>query len=125
MKRVYKQPPVLQIRQLGTVLFAVFVVFVALRILTPPSEDLQLVVSPDGTRTARLQRYYYLDEQPSYKIYWRETPKTLWQGLYHLPAYTNIPPGLAEPELAWSADSHRLDFLMNGTSVWYHVFSTE
>jgi len=125
MQRVYQKTPLFRPGHLGTVLFAAFVLFIALRILTPPSEELEVKESPDGTRTARLLRYFYLDNQPSYKIYWRETPESSWLGLYHLPAYTNIPPESAEPALEWSRDSHRLDFLMNGTSIWHHVFPSD
>lgn len=122
MKRVYKKQALFSFKQLGTVLFAAFMVFVAYKILTPPSEELMLVDSPDGTRTARLQCYFYYDNQPSYKIYYRDEGKPAWRGLYHLPAYTNIPPESAEPAIEWTDDSRRLDFLMNGTSICHHVF---
>jgi len=122
MKRVYKQQSRFEMKHLGTVLFAAFMVFVAFRILTPPSDELSLIDSPDGTKTARLRRYFYFDNQPSYKIYYREKGKTAWLGLYHLPAFTNISPELAEPAIAWTDDSGQLDFLMNGTSIWHHVF---
>ena len=123
MKHVYRRKSLFDPKQLGTLLFAAFVVFIAFKILTPPSEDLALVRSPDGTKTARLHRYFYFDNQPSYKIYYREKEKVAWLGLYHLPAYTNLPPQEAEPAIEWSADSRRLDFLMNGTSIWHHVFT--
>ncbi len=125
MKRVYKKQSLFSSKQLGTVLFAAFMVLVAFKILTPPSDELEQLDSPDGTMTARLRRYFYFDNQPSYKIYYREKGKAAWLGLYHLPAYTNIPPELAQPELEWSDQSDRLDFLMNGTSIWHHVFETE
>ncbi len=122
MKRIYKRTPLFNLKQLGTLAFAAFVVYVAFRILTPPSEELMHLRSPDGTKTARLRRYFYFDGQPSYKIYYREDEKFAWLGLYHLPAYTNIPPESAEPAIAWTDDSRRLDFFMNGTSIWHHVF---
>ena len=123
MKHVYRRKSLFDPKQLGTLFFAAFVVFIAFRILTPPSEDLDLVRSPDGTKTARLHRYFYFDNQPSYKIYYREKEKVAWLGLYHLPAYTNLPPERAKPSIEWSDDSRRLDFLMNGTSIWHHVFT--
>jgi hypothetical protein len=125
MKRTYSKPSLFDSRQLGTLLFAGFVIFVALRILTPPNDELMRAESPDSSRTARLRRYFYYDNQPSYKIDYRKTGKKVWLGLYRLPAYTNIPPETAAPELAWSDDSARLDFLMNGTSIWHHVFQND
>ncbi len=125
MKRVYRKQSIFDLKQLGTVLFAAFVVFIAFRILTPPSEEMQQVPSPDGQREARLRRYYYFDNQPSYKIYCREAGKPAWRGLYHLPAYTNIPPETAAPSIAWTDDSKRLDFFMNGTSIWHHIFERD
>ena len=122
MKRDYQKQSRFGLKQLRTVLFAAFMMFVAYKILTPPSDELALIDSPDGTKTARLRRYFYLDNQPSYKIYYREKGKSAWLGLYHLPAYTNIPPEQAEPDIAWTDDSSRLDFVMNGTSIWHHVF---
>ncbi len=123
MKRVYKKQSLFDLKQLGTLAFAAFVVYVAFKILTPPSEDLERITSPDGTKTARLRQYFYYNNQPSYKVYYRQTEKTAWLGLYHLPAYTNLPPESAEPSLEWSDDSRRLDFMMNGTSIWHHAFT--
>lgn len=125
MKRVYKKQSLFDPGKLGKVVFAAFMVFVAFKILTPPSEEMALLNSPDGTKTARLLRYFYFDNQPSYKIYYRKKDKVAWLGLYHLPAYTNIPPESAEPSIAWTDDSLRLDFIMNGTSIWHHVFTEE
>ncbi len=125
MQRSYKKKSPFDLKQLGTLVFATFVVFVAFRILTPPSDELMQVRSPDGTKTARLRRYFYYNNQPSYKIYYRKSDKTMWLGLYHLPAYTNIPPETAEPSIAWSGDSQQLDFIMNGTSIWHHVFEVQ
>ncbi len=100
-------------------------VFIAFKILTPPSEALSTIASPNGTRTARLIRYFYFDGQPSYKIHYRNQDESTWLGLFHLPAFTNIPPEQAEPSITWSEDSGRIDFLMNGTSIWHHVFEPE
>lgn len=109
-------------KKAGRLAFTLFVVFVAYKILTPPSDETARVASPDGRRTARLRTYYYFDNQPSYKIYYRETGKRAWLGLYHLPAYTNTPPETTEASIEWSPDSTTLDFLLNGTSVWRHAF---
>lgn len=115
----------LTVRHLGTLAFVIFMLFVAYRILTPRRDELQRLESPDGSRSARLSRHYLYDKQPSYRIHYRETEKRLWQPLYYLPAYTNVPPEAAKPLIAWTADSTRLDFLMNGTSIWHHVFEEE
>lgn len=122
MKRDYRKQSLFDAKRLGTIAFALFVVYVAFKILTPPNKNLALVDSPDGAKTARLNRYFYYNNQPSYMIYYREKGRHLWKELYHLPAYTNVPPDAAHPSLAWSDDSERLDFLMNGTSIWHHVF---
>ena len=122
MKRVYKKKPLVDPKKAGQIAFALFVLFIAYRILTPPSDELARIVSPDGTQSARLVRYFYYDNQPSYKIYHRDAGKTFWIHVYHLPAYTNIPPEAAEPVIEWSSDSRRLDCLMNGTSIWHRAF---
>ena len=96
--------------------------FIAYKILTPPSNETARVTSPDGSKTARLRTFYYYDNQPSYKIYYRETGKKAWLNLLYLPAYTNVPAESASAAIQWSADSGQLDLLMNGTSIWHHVF---
>jgi len=123
MKRVYKRKPLLDRKKAGQFLFALFVLFIAYKILTPPSDEIVRIDSPDGTRSARLVRYFYYNNQPSYKVYTREADTVFWLSVYHLPAYTNIPPESASPGIEWSADSRRLDFLMNGTSVWHRIFT--
>ncbi|HSR88472.1 MAG TPA: hypothetical protein VLL07_05920 [Pontiella sp.] len=122
MKRVYKKKPLFDAKKAGQLVFILFIAFIAYRILTPPSDELARIDSPDGTQSARLVRYFYYDNQPSYKVYCREADKPIWLNIYHLPAYTNVPPEAAMPAIAWSSDSRRLDFLMNGTSIWHYVF---
>ena len=78
MKRVYKKKTRFDPKRAGTIAFALFVLFIAYKILTPPSEELARTDAPDGTRSARLVRYFYFDNQPSYKVYARETGKVLW-----------------------------------------------
>ncbi len=123
MKRNYKKRPRFETRNLGGILLTLFVIFIAFRILTPPSEDSLRITAPDGSKTARLKTEFYFDNQPSYKIYYRERGKNAWMRLYYLPAYTNVPADQAAPDLKWSPDSDRLDFLMNGTSIWHHAFA--
>ncbi|MBN2162153.1 MAG: hypothetical protein JXR25_12075 [Pontiellaceae bacterium] len=123
-RRAYRHPAAFGMKQLGTVVFAGFMLVVAYVILTPPSDNLDIVPSPDGTMEARLREYRYYANQPSYRIHYREAGKPLWHPLLNLPAYTNVPMEQAEPAVVWSAESDRLDFLMNGTSIWHHVFSS-
>lgn len=122
MKRIYHKRPFFSVTNPGAWAFTLFVIFVACKILTPPSEELIRVVSPDGSKTARLIRYFYYENQPSYKIDNRASGKAVWLNLYHLPAYTNVALASAQASIKWSDDSQRLDFLMNGTSIWHHVF---
>ncbi len=121
MKRTYRKGSLVDMRKAGRIAFMLFVVFVAYRILTPPTEELARTASPDGTRTARLRRTYYAGPWPSYKVYYRETGRQAWLGLHSLPTYTNAPPD-APAELLWSPDSSRLELSINRTSVWHHVF---
>lgn len=123
MKRTYKKRSLFDFKKLGQLAFTLFVVFIAYRILTPPSDETARITSPDGSKTARLRTFYYYDNQPSYKIYYREADHKAWLNLLYLPVYTNAPSDQAIASIKWSDDSERLDFLMNGTSIWHHVFS--
>ena len=122
MKRNYKKRSLFDSKQLGSFAFMLFIVFVAYKILTPPSNETARIDSPDGSKTARLRTFYYYDNQPSYKIYYRETNKRAWLNLLYLPAYTNTPAESAKAEIEWSSGSDRLDLLINGTSIWHHAF---
>lgn len=122
MKRSYQKRPLFGRARLGQLGLAAFVIFIALRILTPPSDATEPVVSPDGSKEARLKTVFFYDNQPSYKIHWRESGKTAWLSLQNFPAVTNAPAGV-EAELEWNETSDRVDFLLNGTSVWHHSFS--
>lgn len=122
MKQRYKKQRLFDRKQLGKLVFTLFIVFVAYRILTPPSDETARIESPDGSKTARLRTIHYFDQQPSYKIYYRDTGKHAWLGLYHLPSYTNAPPESHNPSIEWSPDSEHLIFRINGTSVWHYAF---
>lgn len=122
MKRVYKKPSLFNFKKMGQIAFTLFIVFIAYKILTPPSDETARIQSPDGSKTARLRTFYYYDNQPSYKIYYREMGKRIWLNLFYLPAYTNTPPESTETTMEWSPDSERLDFLINGSSIWHHAF---
>jgi len=121
MRRSYKKHSLLDPKRLGFGIFTLFIVFVAFKILTPPSMEVALIDSPDGSKTARLRKFYYVS-QPSYKIYYRETDKLVWECLLYLPSYTNTPHATATESIEWAPDSENLFFKINGTSIWSHAF---
>lgn len=121
MDRSYRVRRRLDFRKLGIAGFTLFVAFVAYTILTPPSEEVAEVLSPDGRRSARLEKVYYTS-QPSYRIYYRDTGKRLWIRILHMSSYTNVPHASAVETLEWSPDSDRLFFNINGTAVWHRAF---
>lgn len=101
-------------------LFALFVVFIAYRILTPPSRESEPIASPDGSREARLRVVRFYDDHLTYKIQCRTAGKPAWIGLGQLVTNEHL---FAETELRWSENSERLNLLFDGTSVWDHAFS--
>ncbi len=109
-------------KRLGQFAFTLFIVFIAYRILTPPSDETARIDSPDGSKTARLRTFYYYDNQPSYKIYYRETGNKAWLNLLYLPVYTNAPPD-APAGIEWSTDSRKLYFNIDGSNIWSHTFA--
>ena len=121
MKRVYKKKALFDSKRLGVGIFTLFILFVAFKILTPPSEEVAIIAAPDGTKTARLRKFYYT-AQPSYKIYYHEADKRLWLNLLYLPSYTNVPHQTATEALEWSPDSETLFFKINGNTIWHHAF---
>jgi hypothetical protein len=122
MKRVYKKKSLFDPKRFGFGFFTLFLVFIAFKILTPPSTEVAIIDSPDGTKTARLRKFYYT-AQPSYKIYYRDTDKLVWLNLLYLPSYTNVPHETVTEAIEWSSDSETLDFIINGSSIWSHDFS--
>lgn len=122
MKRDYRKRSLFDVKRLGQFAFTLLILFVAYTILTPPSSELALVDSPDGSKTARLRKFYYTS-QPSYKIYYREAGRHIWFNLLYLPSYTNAPHQTATETIEWSSDSENLFFKINGTSIWSHAFS--
>lgn len=121
MKRNYKARRSLDPRRLGFGIFTLFIIYVTLKILTPPSAEVARVTAPDGSRTARLRRFYYVS-QPSYKVDYRESGKYAWLNLLYLPSYTNTPHKTAVETLEWSPDSQHLFFKINDTPIWYYSF---
>jgi hypothetical protein len=122
MKRVYKKKSLFDSKRIGFGFFTLFLVFIAFKILTPPSTEVAIIDSPDGTKTARLRKFYYT-AQPSYKIYYRDTDKLVWLNLLYLPSYTNVPHETVKEAIEWSADSETLDFIINDSSIWSYTFT--
>ncbi|MCF7848766.1 MAG: hypothetical protein K9M45_07955 [Kiritimatiellales bacterium] len=122
MKRAYKKKPLLDMKRVGAAVFTLFLVFIAYKILTPPSNNLATITSPDGSKTARLRKFYYVS-QPSYKVYCRDTGNRVWQALLYLPSYTNIPHQTAIEAIDWSPDSKKLFFRINDAIIWQHDFA--
>ena len=121
MRREYKKQALFDSKRIGMGAFTLFILFVAYRILTPPSTVMVQAAAPDGSKTARLRKFYY-DSRPSYKVDYRADGKLIWLNLLYLPSSTNTPPETATESLAWSPGSERIDFLINGTSIWHHAF---
>lgn len=97
-----------------------FVLFVAFRIFTPPTQLIQTLVAPDGRRAARLMHVYYYSD-PGYKISTRRG-RGLWHTALYLPEYTGDAAEKREATLRWSSDSKHLYFDMNGKPVWSYDF---
>jgi hypothetical protein len=100
-------------------LAALGVLFVALRILVPPSWIVQRLDSPDGRRSAQLLRTQYLRQ--SFVVRLRETG--LWHtAFYSAPITNDFRSDLGE-RLAWSADSTRVFLRVGGQFVWGYDFA--
>jgi hypothetical protein len=121
MKRSYRKGLKFDRKKLGAGVFTLFIVYVAFKILTPPSTEVAVLASPDGSRVAKVRKFYYVS-QPSYKIYYREKGSRTWLNLLYLPSYTNVPHATATESLEWSPDSEHLLFKINGTAIWHHAF---
>ena len=119
--RKYRKPQLFDRKKFGVGIFTLFIVYVAFKILTPPSTEVAVIASPDGNRIARLRKFYYVS-QPSYKIYYRDAGNHAWFNLLYLPSYTNVPHATASESIEWSPDSEHLLFKINGTTIWHHEF---
>ncbi len=106
-------------RAIGFLALMGFVLFVAFRIFTPPTEVVQQITAPDGSREARLQHVFYYSD-PGYKISTRAG--RLWHTKLYLPEYRGDNTKKREAVLRWSLDSKRLFFEINGAAVWNETF---
>jgi hypothetical protein len=121
MKRIYKKHAAFDRKRIGYAVFTLFVVFVAFKILTPPTRELVRIDSPDGSMTARLRMFHYTSE-PSYKVDYREVDKVVWLNLLYLPSYTNAPHSPTQMGLEWSRNSERIYLKLDDTPIWQHAF---
>lgn len=122
MRRLLKRRPLLQgpsLRTIGLLGLMLFALFTAFRILKDPVETLQVLISPDGTRTAKLEQIYYAAE-PGLKISVRSG--RFWRTLTYLPPLTNAPPEGFKKAIRWSSDSRRLYLAVDGEPVWTYEF---
>ena len=106
-------------RTIGFLALMGFVLFIAFRILTPPTEVIQRISAPDGSREARLQHVFYTSD-PGYKISTRT--RRLWHTQLYLPEYKVAAVEQRKAAIRWSADSKELFFEINGTPVWSETF---
>ncbi len=106
-------------RKIGFLALMGFVLFVSFRIFTPPTQTVQVLEAPDGSRAARLQRVYYVSD-PGFKVAVRE--RRFWHTLCYIPAAANGPAAEPDEKLRWSADSKQLILEISGTPVWTHQF---
>ena len=106
-------------RAIGFLALMGFVLFVAFRIFTPPTEKIQQITAPDGSREARLMVVYYSSE-PGYKVATRT--RGLWHTQLYIPDYNKVPVEGREISLRWSRDSTELILEINGQVVWRELF---
>lgn len=109
-----------RMRIVGFLALMGFVLFVAFRIFTPPTEVVQTLSAPDGIRAARLMHVFYYSD-PGYKISTRRSGG-LWRTIFYLPEYKGDVAEKREATLRWSPDSQHLYFDMNGQVIWSYDF---
>jgi len=107
---------------IGFLVLMGFVLFVAFRIFSAPTQVVQIIESPDASREARLLHVFYYSE-PGYKIAVRE--KRFWHTLFYLSEYPDVPLEGRKERLRWSLDSERLFFEVNGMRVWSYDFPSQ
>lgn len=95
--------------------------FLAHRILHEPVWTVQRLESPDGRRTALLQRTTYIKDH--FRIRVKDGP--VWFVPYYSEPFTNdFRVDLGE-RLRWSEDSNQLFFRLRGQDVWAYDFCVE
>lgn len=106
-------------KMIGFLVLMGFVLFVAFRILTPPTEVVQQISAPDGSREARLVLVYYYSD-PGYKVSTRT--RGLWHTQLYLPEYKDETTIRRDASIRWSPDSEQLFLEINGKVIWSERF---
>ena len=97
---------------------ALALAFIAQRILHEPVWTVQRLESPDGRRTAVLQRTTYVKDH--FRI--RVKDGRLWFVPYYSAPFTNDFRVDQGERLRWSEDSEQLYFRLGGQEVWTYDF---
>lgn len=106
-------------RAVGFLALMGFALFVSFRILTPPTQVVQRISAPDGSREARLVHVYYYSD-PGCKVSTRTG--RFWHTRLSLPACGDDSAPGSNAVLRWSIDSKRLYLDMNGSPIWGYDF---
>lgn len=94
--------------------------FLATRLLRDPVWTVQRLESPDGRRTAVLQRTTYVKDH--FRV--RVKDGRLWFIPYYSPPFTNDYRVDLGERLRWSEDSNQLYLRLRGRDVWSYDFTT-
>ena len=92
--------------------------FIAHRMLREPTWTVQRLESPDGRRTALLQRTTYVKDHLRVRV----KDGRWWFVPYYSPAFTNNFREDMGERLRWSEDSNRLVLRLRGEDVWMYDF---
>lgn len=107
-------------RWLALALAAAALLVIVLRIYQAPVWTLQRLDSPDGRRSAVLQRTAYVRDHLRVRI----KDEGWWFVAYYSPPFTNnFRVDLGE-RLAWSPDGQQLDLRIQGRTVWSYDFAS-
>lgn len=111
-------PPIPVPRAIVALLLAAVLLLIVSRIASSPVVTLQRLDSPDGARSAVLQRKHYMQHHLQVRI----RDGALRFVPYTSPPYTNdFRVDLGE-RLMWSAEGERLSLRIGGSEVWEYDF---
>jgi hypothetical protein len=106
-------------RWLAAGLAGAALLWIALRILTPPAWVIQRLDSPDGSRTALLLRTQHTRQHFTVRV----RDRGAWYTLMTSPPLTNdFRVDLGE-RVSWSTNSERLFFRCGGETIWGYDFA--